>query len=259
MTQAGSGRGFVHSLELCQQSIYEEEDGDTTEHEMPYVVSLQEINKSSGVDSISNAYQQEEDGYSRATSQESINLCSVSSQDVRDMLDLDQEPIDQHHTVIISEDRHITPSPERDLAIPKPNSAKVSLPPKKKPLVVHHPNQYPDSSAWTDARESQTSSTNGSRTLSISADEASQAIALELSKVDIRNKEDMELVIRTSVLSLLSANKSRKTSPQDSPCRELKDSEKGLECNYCHKKKKTQCDLTYVATSLSQDIARSCQ
>ena len=251
MTQGGSGRGFVHSLELCQQSIYEEVDDDTTEHEMPYLVNLQEINKSASVDSISNAYQQDEDGYSRATSQESINLYSVSSQGVVDVLDLDQEGTNQYHTVTISEDQHITSSPERSLAIPKSNSANFLLPPKKKPLEVHHAKDYPDSSAWTDARESQTSDTDGSRTLSISADEASQAIALELSKVDIRNKEDMELVIRTSVLSLLSANKSRKTSPQDSPCRELKDLEKGLECQYCHKKKKTQCDLTYVATSLS--------
>ena len=252
MNQGGSGRGFVHSLELCQQSIYEEEDNDdTTEHEMQYLVNLQQINKSSSVNSISNAYQQEEDGYSRATSQESINLCSASSQDVGNMLDLDQEAFNQYHTVIISEDRHFTPSPERGLAIPKSNSPKLSLPPKKKPLGVHHPKDYPDSSTWTDARESQVPNTDGSPTLSISADEASQAIALELSRVDIRNKEDMELVIRTSVLSLLSANKGRKTSPQDSPCREPKDSEKGHECQYCHKKKKTQCDLTYVATPLS--------
>ena len=255
MTQGGSGRGLVHSLELCQQSIYEEENDDTTEHEMPYV-NMQEINKSSSVDSISNPYQQE-DGYSRATSQESINLYSVSSQDVGGMLDLNREAIDQYHTVIISEDQHITPSPEQALAMPKPTSANFSLPPKQKPLGVHHPKDYPDSSARTGARESPTPNTDGSRNLSISADEASQAIALELSKVDIRNKEDMELVIKTSVLSLLSANKSRKTSPQDSPCRELKDSEKGFECPYCHKKKKTQCDLTYVPTSLASDLTRS--
>ena len=250
MTQGGSGRGFVHSLELCQQSIYGEDD-DITENEIPCLVNLQEINKSSSVESISNAYQREEDAYSRATSQESMNLYSVSGQDVGDMLDLDQEAINQYHPVIISEDQHITPPPERSLAIPNSNSANFSLPPKKNPLGVHHPKDYPDSPAWTDARESQTPNTNRSRTLSISADEASQAIALELSKVDIRNREDMELVIRTSVLSLLSANKSRKTSPQDSPCRELKDSEKGLQCQYCHKTKKTQCDLTYVATLLS--------
>ena len=213
---------------------------------MPCLVNLQEIDKSSSVDSISNAYQQECDVFSRATSQESINLCSVSSQDMGDMLELNQ-----YRTVIISEDQHITSSPEPGLAILKSNSAKLSLPPKKNPLGVHHPKDFPDSLAWTDALESQISNTDGSRTLSISADEASQAIALELSKVDIRNKEDMELVIRTSVLSLLSANRSRKTSPQDSPCRELKDSEKGLECQYCHKTKKTQCDLTYVATPLS--------
>ena len=174
------------------------------------------------------------------------------------MLDLDQEAINQYPTVIISEDQHITPSPERGLAIPKSNSAQLSLPSKTNPLGIHHPEDHSDSSAWTDARESQTSDTEGSRTLSISPDEASQAIALELSKVGhIRNKEDMELVIRTSVLSLLSANKSRKTSPQDSPCRELKDSGKGLECQYCHKKKKTQCDLTYVAIPPPQDLTRS--
>ena len=57
----------------------------------------------------------------------------------------------------------------------------------------------------------------------------------------------MELVIKTSVLTLLSANQSRKRSPLDTPCREgLTGSEKQLECQYCHKKKKSQCDLTYV-------------
>ena len=254
MTQGGSGRGFVHSLEHYSHSICEEEDDNTTE---PCLVNLHKINKSSSVNSISNTYQQEEDGYSRATSHESINLYNASSQDVGDMLDLDQEPINQYHRVIISEDQPITPSPERVLAIPISNSAKLLLPPKMNPLGIHYPEDHSDSSAWTDARESQTSNTEGSRTSSISADEASQAIALELSKVDIRNKEDMALVIRTSVLSLLSANKSRKTSPQDSPCRELKDSGKGLECQYCHKKKKTQCDLTYVATPPSQDLTRS--
>lgn len=243
MTQGDSGRGFVHSLELCQQSIYE--DDGTTEHDIPYLVTLQEIHKSSSVDSISNPYQQET-GHSSATSQDSANLYSASSQDVGDLMDLDQRTVNQYHTAVIPDDEYVPPAPERCLAMPRSNFEKLSLPPKRKQPVVHRPKDCPDSSAWTDAQRSQPTSTEGSRTLAISANEASQAIASDLSKAGYRSKEEMELVIRTSVLSLLSANKSRKRSPQDSPCRELTDLEKRLECRFCHKKKKTQCDLTYV-------------
>ncbi|CAF9904117.1 MAG: hypothetical protein ALECFALPRED_004853 [Alectoria fallacina] len=241
MTQGDSGRGFVHSLELCQQSIYE--DDGTTEHDIPYLVTLQEIHKSSSVDSISNPYQQET-GHSSATSQDSANLYSASSQDVGDLMDLDQRTVNQYHTAVIPDDEYVPPAPERCLAMPRSNFEKLSLPPKRKQPVVHRPKDCPDSSAWTDAQRSQPTSTEGSRTLAISANEASQAIASDLSKAGYRSKEEMELVIRTSVLSLLSANKSRKRSPQDSPCRELTDLEKRLECRFCHKKKKTQCDLT---------------
>ena len=240
MTQGDSRRGLGNSLELCQQSIFE--DDDDTQHDVPHLVNLQEIDNSSSVDSISNPFQQE-NGCSSASSQDSANPYSASSQDVDNLMDLDHETINQYRRVIISEDQHVPPAPERGLAIPKSNFAKLPLPPKRKQPVVHHPQDCPDSSAWTGARDSQT---DGSRTLAISADEASQAIASDLSKVDYRSKEEMKLIIRTSVLSLLSANKSRKSSPQDSPCGELKDSEKGLDCRYCHKKKKTQCDLTYV-------------
>lgn len=240
MTQGDSRRDFVHSLEFSQQSNYE--DDNATEHEMPCVVTLQEIDKSSSVDSVSNPYQLE-NGYSRATSQESANLYSASSQNVGDLMELDHETANQYQMIVIPEDQHDPPALGRSLAIPT-SSAKLSVPPKRKSPVIHHPKDCPDSSAWTGARDSQTSNTNGSRTLAISADEASQAIASELSKAHYRNKEEMELVIRTSVLSLLSDSRNRKLSPQDSPCRELKDSEKGLECQYCHKQKKTQCDLT---------------
>lgn len=240
MTQGDSRRDFVHSLEFGQQSIYE--DDNATEHEMPYVVTLQEIDKSSSVDSVSNPYQLENE-FSRATSQESANLYSASSQDVGDLMELDHESANQYQMIVTPEDQHDPPAPGRCLAMPKSSPAKLTVPPKRKSPVIHHPKDCSDSSAWTDARDS-TSNTNGSRTLAISADEASQAIASELSKAHYRNKEEMELVIRTSFLSLLSDSKNRKPSPQDSPCRELKDSEKGLKCQYCHKQKKTQCDLT---------------
>ena len=241
MTQGDSGRGFVHSLGLCQQNIYEEDDDETTEHEMSYSVTLQEINKSSSIDSISNLYQQRDNGCSRAPSQDSINLYSVSSQDVGDMMDLDQEALNQYERVMISEDQYVSPAPEPDLTFLRSNSAKLSLPPKRKPLVIHHPKDCPESSAWTEIRQSQISNTDGSRNL---ADEASRTLASELSKAGTRNMEDMELIIRTRLLSLLSASESRKTSPQDSPCMELGIPEEGLECPYCRKKKKTQCDLT---------------
>lgn len=249
MTQGGSRRGVVHSLELCQQSIYE--DDGTTEHDMPYLVTLQEIDKSSSVDSISNRYEQD-NGFSRATSQDSANLYSASNQEVGDLMDLDHETINQHQEMVIPVDRCLPPAPERRLAIPRSNFAKLSQSSTRKQPVIHHPKYCLDSSAWTNAPGSQGRNTDGSRTLAISADEASQAIASDLSKADCRSKEEMELVIRTSVLSLLSANKSRKQSPEDTPSREITDAETRLKCRYCNKKKKTQCDLTYVtALSLS--------
>ena len=242
MTRGDSRRGFVHSLELCQRSIYE--DDGTTEHDVPYLVTLQEIDKFSSVDSISTPYQPEI-RCSSATSGDSANLYSASSQGVGDLMDLDQEPISQYETVVIPDDTNVPPAPERCLAIPGSNSPKLPLPPKSKQPVIQHPNHCPDRSAWTDAPISQITNINASRNLAISADEASQAIASDLSKAAYRSKEEMELVIKTSVLSLLSANRSRMRSP------ELTDPEKQLECRYCHKKKKTQCDLTYVTASTS--------
>lgn len=161
-------------------------------------------------------------------------------------MDLDPEGIDPYQRIVIPDDQYVSPMPERCLAVPRSSFAKLSLPSKRKQPIIHHPKDCPDSSTWADTQRSQTTSTDGSRTLAITADEASQAIASDLNKAGYRSQEEMELVIRTSVLSLLSANKSRRRSPRDSPCRELTDPKKRLECQYCHKKKKTQCDLTYV-------------
>ncbi len=238
----------MHSLELCQQSIYE--DDGPQENDMPYLVNLQEIDKSSSVGSTSNPYQQE-NGYSSATSQGSPNLYSVSSQESGGLMDLDQETTNQYQEVIIPDDQNDPPPPAQCLATATSNSAGFSLLSKRKQPLPLPSKNCPDSPTWTDVQKSQITTTDGSRTLEVSADEASQTILSDLSKATYQSKEEMELVVRTSVLSLLSANRSRKTSPQDSPCREIKDSEKRLECRYCHKKKKTQCDLTYVCCSAS--------
>lgn len=220
---------------------------------MPHLVTLQEIDKSStSVDSVSNPYRQE-NGCSRATSQDSANLYNnAPCQDVGDLI-MDFDPKtssnqQQYQTIIIPDDQYVPPAPERCLAIPRSHFAKLSLPPTRKQPVNHQPGDCPDGSEWIDAQGSRRTGTVGSRTLVMSADEASQAIASDLSKAGYRSKEEMELVIKTSVLSLLRANKSRKQSPQDSPCRELTNPEKRLECQYCHKSKKTQCDLTYATT-----------
>ena len=250
MSQGDSGRGFVHSLEPCQQSNYE--DDGPSEHDMPYLVNLQEIDKSSSADSVSNPYQVET-GYSSAASQDSPNLYSASSQEVTDLMDLEHETIMPYQTVVIPDDQLDPPTPpeERAIAISKINLATASLESRRKQSLVHHPMDSPDSSARTDAQKSRTTSLDGLQTLGFSADEASQTIASDLfNKAGCQTKEEMELVIKTTVLSLLSANKSRKTSPPDSPCGEFKDPEKRLECPYCHKKKKTQCDLTYVCCSI---------
>lgn len=206
---------------------------------MSYLVTPQEIDKSSSVDSISNPYQPD-NRCSSATSQNSANLYTFSSLDVGDAMDLGQESMSPYERVVIPEDANVPPAPERCPAIPEPSSPKLSLLSQRKQPMIQHPRDSPDRSAWTDAQGLQATNTDASRTLAMSADEASQAIASDLSKAAYRSQEEMELVIKTSVLSLLSANKSRKRSL------ELKDPEKQLGCRYCHKTKKTQCDLTYV-------------
>ena len=243
MTQGDSRGRFVHSLELCQQSIFEDEG--TTEHDTPYLVTLQEIDKSSSVDSISNPYRQES-GYSSATSQSSANVYNASSQDMGDSLGLDPEAIDSDQRVVVPDDQNVPAAPERCLPILRSNSAKLSRQSTGKQPVILHPKDCPDSSGRTDAQGLQTSNPDELQDLAISAEEASQAIASDLSKAGYPSLEEMRIVIRTS---LLRANKSRKRNPQKSPCRELTNSEKRLECQYCRKTKNTQCDLTYVIAS----------
>lgn len=245
MTRGDSGRGFVRSLELCQQSIYEDEDG-TAEHDIPYLVTPQEIDKSSSVDNISNPYQQENQ-CSSATSEDSATLYTSSSQDIADLMDLGQESISNYEMVVIPDDANVPPAPERCLVMPESDSPKLSPLPTRTQPVIQTLQDCPDRSVWTDAQGSQQrSNTGASRTLEmLTADEASQVIASDLSKTACRSKKEMELVIKTSFLTFLSANKSRKRSP------EPKDPEKRLGCGYCHKTKKTQCDLTCVTVSTS--------
>lgn len=242
MAQEDSRRR-CNSLELFQQSIYE--DDVTTEHDLSHLVTRQEIDNSSTVDSISNPYCQE-NGYSSATSQESANPYNYPGEGVGEPRDLNQGVIDPYSIVHLSDDEFIPEAPEPYPATPK----SPSLPSKKKQPLIHHPDDCPDSSAWTEAQVLPKNA-GGSQTWAISADVASQAIASDLSKAGYRSQQEMESVIKDSVLSLLSANKNQKRSPQDSPCREITHPEKRLECNVCHKKKKTQCDLTYVKASPS--------
>ena len=246
MAQEDSGRG-CNSLELLQQSRYE--DDVTTEHDLSYLVTQQEIDNSSTMDSISNPYCQE-NGYSSATSQESAHPYNYASEGVGESRDLNQGVIDPYSVVHLQADEFI---PEASMSCPAtPESPFV--PSEKKQPLIHHPNDCPDSSAWTEAQVLHTNP-GGSQTWAISADVASQAIALDLSKASYRSQQEMESVIKDSVLSLLSANKNQKQSPQDSPCREIRHPEKRLECNVCHKKKKTQCDLTYVKAPPSSTLS----
>ena len=242
MAQEDSGRD-CNSLELFPQS--RDEEDVTTEHDLSYWVTRQEIDNSSTVDSISNPYCQE-NGYSSATSQESANPYNYASEGVGEPRDSKQGAIDPDSVVYVQNDEFIPETPKPCPATPE----SPSLPLKKKQPLIHHPDDCPDSSAWTEAQVLHTNP-GGSQTWAISADVASQAIASDLSKAGYRSQQELESVIKDSVLSLLSANKNQKLSPPDSPCREITHPEKRLECNVCHKKKKTQCDLTYVKASPS--------
>ena len=246
MAQECSRRG-CNSLDLFQQSRYE--DDVTTEHDLSHLVTRQEIDNSSTVDSISNPYYHET-GYSSATSQESANPYHHASVGVGEPGVLDQEVVDPNSIIHVPDDEYIPEAPEPCPATPK----SPLLPSKKNQPLIHRPDDCPDSSAWTEAQVFQTNP-GGSQTWAISADVASQAIALDLSKARCQSQEEMEVVIKDSVLGLLNATKNQKPSLQDSPCREFTHPEKRLECNVCHKKKKTQCDLTYVKASPSWTLS----
>ena len=241
MTLGDSRRGLVHSLELSQPSIYED-DGPTAEYDVPYLVNPLEIDKSSSVDSISHPYPHET-VHSRALSQGSSNLYSPSSRDVTDLMELDRDNSIQYQTVVIPDDQLDPPTPERSVAMSKTISEKSLTPSKTKQPLIHPPNKKPESSAPTHRQKSRTTSIGGLQTLGFSADEASQAIASDLfNKSSHQSKEEMELAIK----NILENVGTKQANRPDSPCGEAKDGEKQLQCQYCHKKKKTQCDLTYV-------------
>ncbi len=59
-----------------------------------------------------------------------------------------------------------------------------------------------------------------------------------------KTKEDVERAIQNSVINLLGSNTSSEKVTRGSPARDAADTAKLFKCEFCSKKKKTQCDLT---------------
>jgi hypothetical protein len=72
-------------------------------------------------------------------------------------------------------------------------------------------------------------------------------IANRLNMTGQQSKKDLESAIKSSFQNLLETNKARKRSYGDSPGRDSATSERrNFGCKWCHKSKKTQCDLKYT-------------
>lgn len=59
-----------------------------------------------------------------------------------------------------------------------------------------------------------------------------------------KTKEDVERAIQNSVIDLLSSNASQKKITQESPTGDAAETERLFKCDFCSKRKKSQCDLT---------------
>lgn len=62
-----------------------------------------------------------------------------------------------------------------------------------------------------------------------------------------KTKEDVEKAIQRSVIDLLGSRPTQPKNSRASPSTDAADTEKRFKCEYCSKKKKSQCDLTYIS------------
>jgi len=107
----------------------------------------------------------------------------------------------------------------------------------------------------TQVRANSTSRLSGLTPEDVASIASAIADRLDLNKS--RSKDDIKSAIEESTLSLLGSNKSKKRSYTDSPSRNAAwETEKHLQCKYCVKKKKTQCELKYHCHNLSMIIEK---
>lgn len=257
MNSFDSGRDFAQALELSQQASSCSDHG-ITEHEMPSYLNLQDIDKSSNGSSFASPYQRDNgmSSYSSVRSQESACFDGEPGRETEDLMDLDPVIFEHSHG---GTGQRVDSGPRSSaalLTVPASNNAQQTPPTKRKQPVIHYPGDCPHDTPRTDNQSLRSRTGKNSEpgplaiTAEATAEEVSQAMASDISKLQYHSKAELELVIRTSVLSLLSANKSRKPRPQDLSYRETTDPEKGLKCSHCYKIKKTQCDLKYVAINI---------
>ena len=137
-----------------------------------------------------------------------------------------------------------------------PNAASTSQ--LKPPPIIIHQGDSSNGSGKLSAN-TKASDLNSSKPSGLFTDEVSQALASiiagHLGKT-AQSREQIELDIRSIIKNngpnLLDSNKARKRSHGDSPGLSSPMSEQGrIKCTYCHKMKKTQCDLKYTSLTYS--------
>lgn len=161
----------------------------------------------------------------------------------------------------LKQQQHSTPRAQgRSVAVPKSRSKGASTSQSKPPLSTYT-GQTPNGSsvkASVDSEASKASDHSSSKPsetipeilLSMTSDIANSMtsdIANRLNMTGQQSKKDLELIIKSSFQDLLEPNKARKRSYGGSPARDSATSKKGhFGCKWCHKSKKTQCDLKYT-------------
>ena len=177
------------------------------------------------------------------------------------------ERVDSHHGAnYFMQDKHPTnahqQSPLDQRGIPAPQTISGLSAPSSRPTrsssrgnkaqpIIHQQKQpgrkpvvLPSNTKGSRPRVNSTS-----RTLLQTPEELTSAMTSNiLGRLDSSkyNKTDLELAVQASVLSIIGSNQTNKKRSHEeiSP---LRNGPKSLfPCHYCPKKKKTQCDLTYV-------------
>ena len=229
----------------------------------PYLVIPQDLAMRQNNDSQMNGYPQGNAVpiYSVNGSQEptynSNNI--MQGQDLTHFMEIDpaltdQRPGTTHQTQSHPQATERMPA-NTSAHLPKAASTSQLKPP---PIMIHRGDSSDDSGKLS--ANTKASDHNSSKSSGLLTDEVSQALASiiagHLGKT-AQSREQIELDIRSIIKNngpnLLDSNKARKRSHGDSPGRSSPMSEQGrIKCTYCHKMKKTQCDLKY--TSLTYPI-----
>lgn len=227
-----------------------------------YLVIPQDLAMRQNNDSQMNGYPQGNAVpiYSVNRSQEPThnNNDMMQEQDLTHLMEIDPALTDQQPSTTQQKQSH-PQATERMPAntsscLPKASSTSQLKPP---PIIIHQGDS--SDGAGKLSADTKASDHNSSQPSGLLTDEVSQALASIIAGHlgrTAQSREQIELAIRSIIKNngpiLLNSNKARKRSHGDSPGRSSPVSEQGcIKCTYCHKMKKTQCDLKYTSLTYS--------